>query len=270
VSNEILTIEQEDVASTKVVERELLIDEQVAPIVVESPAVEVVTLERETHIVDEVPQISIITVGEQGPPGADGDTGASGAASGRVYFLDPTNVSDLAGYATAVVDPLLGAHTHLDVALTGTADVLIEEFATEPSEPSATSLPAGIATRVYHVNTGASNQVARVKTELYKCDADGSNETLLRSDYTENFSGSAVQELNHAALFPTAEVLTATQRLVFKLYGARVSGPGTCNLSVHFNDITELSFIRTTLPGAGTGGGVSNLGDILAFAAAHG
>jgi hypothetical protein len=67
-----IIIQQEDIAPLKVVEREILIDEQVAPIVVESAAVEVVTLEQQTHILEEVPQISILAVGEPGRPGIDG------------------------------------------------------------------------------------------------------------------------------------------------------------------------------------------------------
>ena len=67
-----IIIQQEDIAPLKVVEREILLDTQEMPVVIESPAIEVVTLESETHIIDEVPQISILTVGEPGRPGIDG------------------------------------------------------------------------------------------------------------------------------------------------------------------------------------------------------
>ena len=74
----IIIIQQEEIAPLEIVEREILLAEQVTPIAIESSAVEVVTLESETYIVDEVPQISILTVGEPGPKGDIGEPGPSG------------------------------------------------------------------------------------------------------------------------------------------------------------------------------------------------
>lgn len=47
------------------------------PVVIESPTHEIVTLNDEDHIVDEVRDIQIVTVGEAGPAGADGVDGGA-------------------------------------------------------------------------------------------------------------------------------------------------------------------------------------------------
>lgn len=46
------------------------------PVVIESPTVEVVTLDDEVHVVDEVRDIQIVTVGEVGPRGPAGSSGS--------------------------------------------------------------------------------------------------------------------------------------------------------------------------------------------------
>lgn len=67
------------------------------PVVIESPAIEVVTVGDSDHIVDSVHEFSVVTVGEQGPQGIQGPSG-SGAA--ETY----TAVTDLGGHRVVVTD----------------------------------------------------------------------------------------------------------------------------------------------------------------------
>lgn len=54
---------------------DILVDERVTPIVVESIEAEVVVVDEDFHVVDEVRDIQVVTVGEVGPPGPGGGTG---------------------------------------------------------------------------------------------------------------------------------------------------------------------------------------------------
>ena len=66
MTDSIIIIQQEDIAPLKVVEREILLDTQEMPVVIESPAIEVVTLEMQSHILDESPQREIVVMSEGG------------------------------------------------------------------------------------------------------------------------------------------------------------------------------------------------------------
>jgi hypothetical protein len=125
---------------------------------------------------------------------------------------------------------------------------LQEEFATEPGVPGVLSLPAGTAFRHFHCTTGATNEVARLKVETYTCNADGTGETLRRTDESGLISGTVNTEYGFDVSDANAYAMTITQRIVFKLYAARVSGPATCNLTIYFNGTTNVSFITTTIP----------------------
>jgi hypothetical protein len=57
---------------------QIIADSPVAPIVIESTDVEVVTIEEDVHVVDEVRDIQIVSVGEVGPPGPAGPAGTQG------------------------------------------------------------------------------------------------------------------------------------------------------------------------------------------------
>ncbi len=191
--------------------------------------------------------------GPQGVPGPIGPQGLTGAAAGRQFYPDPLDASDLVGYFTALTVPSTNAETTLTSAMVGTGDNLLASFATDPGVPGVTSLPAGTEFRHIYVTTGAVNQVGRLKVELYRCEADGTVETLLRSGYSQIFASDTPIVIDWTFSDGNSFILTPTQRFVFKIYGARVSGPATCDLTVYFDGTDHTSVIQSTISVGVTG-----------------
>lgn len=188
--------------------------------------------------------------GEQGIQGAQGPMGPQGPAgvsAGRIFYPDPSDASDIPTYFTALDAPSTNPETTLGLALTGTGDTFLAAFATNPGVPNVLELPAGTAFRHFHVTTGADVQVARLKVDLYRCNSDGSGETLLRSGYSPDFFGTSIQELVWNFSDGNSYPFTLTQRIVLKLYLARVSGPATVNATVYFDGNNNASFIQSTI-----------------------
>ncbi len=136
----------------------------------------------------------------------------------------------------------------------GTGDTLIATFITYPTAGiGVTALPPGISTRVFRVVCGGGNQEARLKVAMYISVAPYApgDETLVRTDYSPTFKGSTLIDLswNHAAA--SAVAMNATDRVVMRLYTARVAGPEQSPSTVYFDGTTNLSYIQTTLPSAG-------------------
>lgn len=99
MTDALVTVQNESPVAAPQIQREVLIDERTAPLVVESPAVEVVTVGQETSVVAQVPEMHVITVGEAGPAGPAGPAGSgttisktAGVALGghRAVVLDAT------------------------------------------------------------------------------------------------------------------------------------------------------------------------------------
>jgi len=194
--------------------------------------------------------------------------------AGRTYYLDPLDSSDIAGYYTALVAPSANAETTLGVTATGTGNNLLAAFATEPGVPGALLIPHGSAGRHFHVSTGATNQIARLLVEVYTCLADGTSETLIRSGYSPEFFGATPQELTFSFDDPAGYTITATQRIVYKVYAARVSGPASCVITVYFDGTDRAAYVTstiltpavlvTTLTGDVTGTGSGSIATTLA------
>lgn len=171
----------------------------------------------------------------------------SGIPIGLVtFYLDSTDASDLAGYKTALTQPSTASEATLTVGATGTTDNLLASFATDPNIPGVTLLPHGTTSFHFHVATGASNQIGRLKVEIYTCASDGTSETLRGSGYSDSFFD-ASQETNTDVVIATSYTLATTDRIVYKLYGARVSGPATCNITVYNAGTTRQAYVRSTI-----------------------
>ena len=179
------------------------------------------------------------TSGPTGQTGATGPVGAAGQTTGRTFYLDPSANSDISGVKVALTTPSANAETTIAVGLTGTGNTLLASFATEPGVPNTTSLPAGMNYRQFYATTGAVNQIAHLVLETYTCDADGTNQVLRRTTTSINFNN-IQQAITQTTVQQTAVSMTSTQRLIYKLYGARVSGPATCNITVYFNGNTRV------------------------------
>ena len=83
--------------------------------------------------------------------------------------------------------------------------------------------------------------------EIYTCSATGTGETLRRTGYSGEFSGTAIQHVEFGIVDANSYAMLATDRLVVKVYAARVSGPATCNITVYFDGIEHGATIETTI-----------------------
>lgn len=162
----------------------------------------------------------------------------------RVYYLQESVASDIGGYKVALpTPPALNQHTTV-TACSGTGDTAVEEFATPLGVPNITSLPSGTAIRHFHARVSAG--VARLKVELYKR-TSGGTETLLRSGYSSNFSNTAIDEISWTFTDSSSHAMNATDRIVFKVFAARVSGPASINVTIYWEGSAEQSYITTTI-----------------------
>jgi len=183
--------------------------------------------------------------------GVSGFSGAAGGNAGRIYYLDIDTASDIGGaYKVASLSPSAGAETTGVQANTGTGDTLIGTFATISGEPGSLSLPAGTAVRHIHGKVDAGE--ARYLVEIYKRDTGGT-ETLLRTGYSNNFSNTTVEQVEWYFSDATSNALLASDRIIFKLYTARVSGPTTVTVTTYYNGTDHPSFVQTTISSGAVG-----------------
>jgi len=174
--------------------------------------------------------------------------------SGLTYYLENGALSDVPPYHNLINSPSLLTENTISFGATGTLSyTLLSGFITASGNPNTPLLPAGTYGRHFHVTTGASNQVARLRGELYKYAANGL-ETLLRTADSPDFSqGSENPLLTWNITDSASYALALTDRLLFKLYAARVSGPATCTISVYTQGVDRASYIVTTILGVAAG-----------------
>lgn len=119
-------------------------------------------------------------------------------------------------------------------------------------EPGVGSLPTGIAERLIHAShNGNTNSIARLNFELWKRDLAGT-ETLLRNGYSEQFSNQSKAELRWTVGYATAFSLLTTDRLVFKVYAARVSGSNSFEVVTSYEG-ADVSYVKTTISAGAIG-----------------
>jgi hypothetical protein len=179
-------------------------------------------------------------------------SGAYAGAAGRAFYLCNTTASDIAGYMDApeTVNP---AHSQTSIVTgnTGTGWTLNEEFATQLGQPNVEVFPSGNIYCHIHAATGAANEIAQLKMELYSR-TSGGTETLIGTATSGSFLGATPQELVFMTTNLSPVVLSATDRLVFKIYSARVSGPTTVTTTVYFEGADTAGFVLTPIVSAGT------------------
>ena len=190
--------------------------------------------------------------GVQGATGATGSQGVQGGNAGRIYYLWAGVTADVAGYKTASTSPSPNAITSITTTVTGTSDVFVASFITDVGEPGVNSLPTGIAERLIHAyQTDNVNCIAKLNFELWKRDLAGT-ETLLRSGYSEDFSNQTKAELRWSVAYATAFSLLTTDRLVFKIYAARVSGSTSFDVITSYEG-ADVSYVKTTISAGAVG-----------------
>jgi hypothetical protein len=181
--------------------------------------------------------------GSQGIAGPQGNTGPSGQAAGKEFYLAPSIASDIAGYYTATEDPSAGPEQTITTPVAGTGDILVASFITEPGIPGVEDLPAGTSFRhLYALNTSG---IARLRMQLYVRDVGGT-ETLVRDEYSPNFSSTTVMMIVWTAASQAASINT-NDRLVIKIYAARVSGPANFDVVTYYEGTANAAEIQTTV-----------------------
>lgn len=183
-------------------------------------------------------------VGPQGDPGPPGPTGAPGQSAGRIFYMAPSNPSDIAGYATLLEAPSPGAEVIVPVTCTGTSDVPVGSFVTEPGVPGTVPWPAGtVFRRIFARVSGGS---ALLHVYVYKRESDGT-EILVREETSPPFSNTVVALQDWTVTLPYPGIaMTDTDRLVCKVAAQRVGGPGSITVSCHFEGEYG-SHIQTTI-----------------------
>ena len=191
--------------------------------------------------------------GIQGITGATGEQGIQGGNAGRIYYLWAGVTADgFTGYKTASVSPSPNAETIITTAVSGTSDIFIASFITDVGEPGVSSLPTGIAERLIHVyQDGNENCIAKLNFQLWKRGLTGA-ETLLRNGYSDNFSNQTKTELRWTVAYATAFSFLTTDRLVFKVYATRVSGPTNFNVITSYEG-ADVSYVKTTISAGSVG-----------------
>jgi hypothetical protein len=187
----------------------------------------------------------------------DLEAGRTGASSGKIFYLSSTDASDIATYKTALPSPPPGAEATIATPCTGTSDVLVGVFATDPGVPGAVDYPAGTGHRRIYANVQAG--WARFHAQVFKRTLDGT-ETLIRDEYSINFDNQTVVPIQWSSTSSTPGSLLATDRLVFKLYAQRVTGPTTVTVTTYYEGSAHVSQIQTTIS-AGTQGPPGPPGD---------
>ena len=188
--------------------------------------------------------------GDTGATGATGPQGAPGQSAGRIFYYIFSDTSDIAGYRTLSEMPGPGTEVSVPVTCTGTADTLVGRFVTEPGVPGEVPWPPGTVFRRIFASTSAGS--ARLHVEVYKR-AENGTETLVRSEFSPAFSNTTATLQDWTVILPYPGVaMSVTDRLVSKVYAARVSGPGTMTVTCYFEGVYG-SHIQTTISAGAQG-----------------
>jgi hypothetical protein len=193
------------------------------------------------------------SIGVTGPTGPAGANGMNGDAAGRAFYFDPLVTSDISACNVALISPSTNAETSIPVTVHNTSgNILIASFATEQGQPNVNVLPAGTNYRQFFAVTGAANQVARLVLETWKCSFNGSNQVLLRSTTTIDFNNQQ-QAITQMTVQSSSFPLLTTDRLIYRLYAAWVSGPNTFTVTTYFDGNARASFIKSTISAGSAG-----------------
>jgi hypothetical protein len=188
--------------------------------------------------------------GATGADGATGPAGPSGQSAGKIFYLDSATASDISGYKTLLESPSAAAETTLATGCTGTGDVLIATFATDPGIPGAVDFPAGTSYRRIYAMVQAGT--ARLHLMVYKRTQAGV-ETLIRDEISDNFTNQTVLPQEWSAASASAGAMLATDRIVAKLYGQRVTGPTTVTVTTYYRGSAHVSQAQTTITAGAQG-----------------
>jgi len=168
-------------------------------------------------------------------------------SGGRAFYFDLTDEADVGGYGTLLPNPSTNVQSGVTQSNTGTDFNLAAAFITNTDEPQVQVIPSGMCDLVIYATTGndRSNPVAKIKVELYKR-ALNATETLLNTYTSQDFSYTSLTPLTWSSTDTDSHFLALTDRLLVKVYTARVSGPATVDVTLSFEGDTP-SRIHSTI-----------------------
>jgi hypothetical protein len=178
----------------------------------------------------------------QGPQGPQGEPGGGG----KIFYLNATDNSDIAGYKKASETPSANPESSIATVVSGTGDVPIASFITDPGSPGAVPVPAGVSHRWFYAKVSSSTGVARLHFQLVRRDQAGV-ETVVRDEFSPNFSNTDITLISWNFTASSGVTLVATDRLVIKLSVDRVSGPASFTVTTYFEGVTHVAHIETTI-----------------------
>lgn len=175
------------------------------------------------------------------------------AITGGEWFLYDTASTDIAGYDTLFADPSVGGVQSYNIAIPA-SPTLIEEFATEISEPGITFINDGLMEFHFDARISAGTMNARVYAELYVRTHPGAVETLITTTEESNqLTGAQAGYEIHANVPFT--VMNPTDRLVVKVYGNQYPPGAAPTIQFYVEGPTNT---RIELPGSDTGSAISH------------
>ena len=153
---QVVTVTESVPVSAPAVQREVVTLPSERTVLVDSPVNQIIEIDRDTFIVESSPEISVVTVGEQGPPGTDGLNG-----SGPLEFPFAYGDATPAAVTTATAGKLIyGVQVNIKVPFDGTGASLTVGDAGQAdrlmaaTENDPTIVGAHLTTPVYAYSTG--------------------------------------------------------------------------------------------------------------------
>jgi len=154
-------------------------------------------------------------------------------------------VSDISGYEKLLNSPNNAAEDVDVVAVTsGTSPVLIDDYATEPSYPGITAIPAGLWTFKTWAKVDSAVGTTTITIRVYKYATDTTETELFNVTTAEINATSATQYVIETV--QPEFILDATDRLVIKYYAYTTTG-SSINVSLYYEGTAHYSYVITPI-----------------------
>jgi hypothetical protein len=182
----------------------------------------------------------------QTPNMTPGPTGATGGSGGQILYFDHLKSTDPITYEILNLIPAGNAEADETVTVkNGLGEVLVDPYVTNIGFPALTEIPAGLwRFRTFHyINDDKGTTTAVFK--VYNRTATGT-ETLLFTATSDDINTKTVDEYLTSYVTTTAYKVSATDRIVCKVYGQSTHNQ---NIIFHFvyDGTTHTSHIQTPL-----------------------
>lgn len=190
--------------------------------------------------------------GVDGPKGDPGPAGLTGSSSGKMFYPAPSQAADISGYKKLLVTPSAGTEQVINTPCSSMGvDVLVASFVTDPGVPGVVDYPAGLAERIVFASVNVGT--ARLRLQVYIRNLAGV-ETLVRDEYSDPFSNSAVLPQSWSASSSVPGSMQVTDRIVAKISAQRYSGGGSGTIvATYWEGTSHTSNVQSTIAAGSQG-----------------